>query len=78
VNGFDDNRVAAEPVELVSLADTADLHAVATALIERSAAACVSGVPEDTAGDGRFVPVGVAWQVSTDLASPGMRAAGPL
>src|ERR1700684_2820716 len=49
---------------------TADLHATATALIERSAAAYVSGVPEDAADDGLFGPASVAWRVSTDLASP--------
>ena len=48
---------------------TADLHATAT-LIERSAAAYVSGVPEDAADDGLFGPASVAWRVSTDLASP--------
>ena len=31
---------------------TADLYATATGLIERSAAAFVSGVPEDPADDG--------------------------
>jgi len=51
------------------LADTADLYAAAAALIERWAAAYVSGVPEDTADDGLFGPPSVAWQVSTDLAS---------
>src|SRR6202050_1864964 len=49
---------------------TADLHATATGLIERSAAAYVSGVPEDAADDGLFGPASVAWRVSTDLASP--------
>jgi hypothetical protein len=52
------------------LADTADLYAAAAAVIERSAAAYVSGVPEDTADDGLFGPASVTWQVSTDLASP--------
>jgi uncharacterized protein (DUF2236 family) len=47
---------------------TADLYA--TGLIERSAAAYVSGVPEDPADDGLFGPASVAWRVSTDLASP--------
>jgi len=51
------------------LADTADLYAAAAAVIERSAAAYVSGVPEDTADDGLFGPASVTWQVSTDLAS---------
>src|ERR1700684_4431162 len=49
---------------------TADLHATATALIERSAAAYVSAVPEDAADDGFFGPASVTWRVSTDLASP--------
>src|ERR1700691_2028118 len=55
---------------------TADLYATATGLIERSAAAFVSGVPEDAADDGLFGPASVAWRVSTDLASPvaGLRA----
>ena len=49
---------------------TADLYATATGLIGRSAAAFVSGVPEDAADDGFFGPASVAWRVSTDLASP--------
>jgi uncharacterized protein (DUF2236 family) len=49
---------------------TADLYATATGLIERSAVAYVSGVPEDAADDGLFGPASVAWRVSTDLASP--------
>jgi uncharacterized protein (DUF2236 family) len=49
---------------------TADLYATATGLIERSAAAYVSGVPEDAADNGLFGPASVAWRVSADLASP--------
>src|SRR5579872_2399810 len=49
---------------------TADLSATAAGLIGRSAAAYVSGVPEDAADDGFFGPASVAWRVSTDLASP--------
>ena len=49
---------------------TADLYATAAGLIERSAAAYVSGVPEEAADDGLFGPASVAWRVSTDLASP--------
>jgi uncharacterized protein (DUF2236 family) len=49
---------------------TADLNATATGLIGRSAAAFVSGVPEEAADDGFFGPASVAWRVSTDLASP--------
>ena len=54
----------------------ADLYATATGLIERSAAAYASGVPEDAVDDGLFGPASVAWQVSADLASPvaGLRA----
>ena len=53
-----------------------DPHAIATGLIERSAAAFVSGVPEDAADDGFFGPASLAWQVSADLAPPvaGLRA----
>jgi uncharacterized protein (DUF2236 family) len=47
-----------------------DLSAAAAGLIERSAAAYVSGVPEDAADDGLFGPTSVAWRVSTDLAWP--------
>jgi len=49
---------------------TADLYAAATGLIERCAAAYVSGVPGDAADDGFFGPASVTWRVSTDLASP--------
>ena len=49
---------------------TADLYAAAAGLIVRSAAAYVSGVPEDAADDGFFGPASVTWRVSTDLASP--------
>ena len=49
---------------------TADLPDAATGLIERSAAAYVSGVPENATDDGLFGPASIAWQVSSDLASP--------
>jgi len=49
---------------------TPDLYATAAGLIERSAAAYVSGVPEAAADDGLFGPASVAWRVGTDLASP--------
>jgi uncharacterized protein (DUF2236 family) len=49
---------------------TADLHATATGLIGRSAAAFASGVPEEAADDGFFGPASLTWRVSTDLASP--------
>jgi uncharacterized protein (DUF2236 family) len=54
----------------------ADLYATATGLIERSAAAYASGVPEDAADDGFFGPASIAWRVSADPASPvaGLRA----
>src|SRR5260221_11394942 len=42
----------------------------AAGLIERSAAAYVSGVPEHPADDGFFGPASVTWRVSGDLASP--------
>src|SRR5580692_8278563 len=54
--------------ELVSLADTADLYT--TELMERSAAAFASGVPEGTRDDGFFGPASVTWRMSADLASP--------
>ncbi len=54
----------------------ADPAGAATGLIERSAAAYVSGVPQSPADDGFFGPASVTWRVSTDLASPvaGLRA----
>jgi uncharacterized protein (DUF2236 family) len=61
---------AAPAKELVSLADTADLTATATGLMERSAAAFASGVPEGTRDDGFFGPASVTWRTSADLASP--------
>jgi uncharacterized protein (DUF2236 family) len=48
----------------------ADLHASEAGLVERSAAAYVSGVPDDAADDGYFGPASVTWRVSTDLAWP--------
>jgi uncharacterized protein (DUF2236 family) len=55
---------------------TADSYATAAGLVERSAAAYASGVPEDPADDGFFGPASVAWRVSADLAGPvaGLRA----
>ena len=52
------------------MADTADLYATATGLIERSAAAYASGVPEGAGDDGFFGPASVTWRMSADLASP--------
>jgi len=49
---------------------TADLYATAAGLVGRSAAAYVSGVPEDAADDGLLGPASVTWRVSTDLAWP--------
>jgi uncharacterized protein (DUF2236 family) len=61
---------AAPAKELVSLADTADLYETATGVMERSAAAFASGVPDGTADDGFFGPDSVTWRMSADLASP--------
>jgi uncharacterized protein (DUF2236 family) len=47
---------------------TADPYA--TGLIERSAAAYASGVPDDVADDGFFGPASVTWRMSADLALP--------
>ena len=52
------------------MTDTADLYATATGLIERSAAAYASSVPEGAGDDGFFGPASVTWRMSTDLASP--------
>src|SRR5215469_2627568 len=46
---------------------TAPSYATAAGLIERSAAAYVSGVPEHPADDGFFGPASVAWRISGDL-----------
>jgi uncharacterized protein (DUF2236 family) len=55
---------------------TAEPYATAAGLIERSAAAYVSGVPEHPADDGFFGPASVTWRMSGDLARPvaGLRA----
>ena len=55
---------------------TADSYAGATGLVERSAAAYVSGIPDDPADDGFFGPASVTWRLSGDLARPvaGLRA----
>ena len=55
---------------------TAGAYAAAAGLVERSAAAYVSGVPEDPADAGFFGPGSVTWRVSTDLGRPvaGLRA----
>jgi uncharacterized protein (DUF2236 family) len=59
---------AAPAKELASMTDTADLYT--TGLMERSAAAFASGVPEGTGDDGLFGPASVTWRMSSDLASP--------
>jgi uncharacterized protein (DUF2236 family) len=48
---------------------TADPYASAAGLVERSAAAYASSIPEDPADNGFFGPASVAWRVSADLAS---------
>jgi uncharacterized protein (DUF2236 family) len=48
----------------------AEPYGTAEGLIERSAAAFVSGVPEDPADDGFFGPGSVTWRVSGDIAGP--------
>jgi uncharacterized protein (DUF2236 family) len=55
---------------------TAEAYAAAAGLVERSAAAYVSGVPENPADAGFFGPGSVSWRVSTDLGRPvaGLRA----
>src|SRR6266487_1678864 len=51
-------------------------YATAAGLVERSAAAYASGVPEAPADDGFFGPASVTWRISADLAGPvaGLRA----
>jgi uncharacterized protein (DUF2236 family) len=49
---------------------TAEPYAAAAGLIERSAAAYVSGVPESPADDGFFGPASVTWRMSGDLGGP--------
>ena len=51
-------------------------YADATGLVERSAAAFASGVPDRPADDGFFGPGSVTWRISADLAGPvaGLRA----
>jgi uncharacterized protein (DUF2236 family) len=61
-----ESGVATPAKELVSLADTT----FSTGLIERSAAAFASGVPEGAGGDGFFGPASVTWRMSADLAAP--------
>jgi len=49
---------------------TAEPYGTAAGLIERSAAAYVSGVPEHPADDGFFGPASVTWKMSGDLGGP--------
>jgi uncharacterized protein (DUF2236 family) len=49
---------------------TAEPYATAAGLIERSAAAYVSGVPERPADDGFFGPASVTWKINADLTGP--------
>jgi uncharacterized protein (DUF2236 family) len=53
-----------------------DSYAAAAGLVARSAAAYVSGVPQDPADDGFFGPGSVTWRISGDLVGPvaGLRA----
>jgi uncharacterized protein (DUF2236 family) len=53
-----------------------DSYAAAAGLVERSAAAYVSGIPDDPADDGFFGPGSVTWRLAGDLARPvaGLRA----
>jgi uncharacterized protein (DUF2236 family) len=54
----------------------ADSYADVSGLVERSAAAYASSVPEHPADDGFFGPASVTWRLSGDLSSPiaGLRA----
>jgi uncharacterized protein (DUF2236 family) len=45
-----------------------DRYAAAVGLVERSAAAQVSGIPDQPADDGFFGPASVTWRINTDLA----------
>ena len=51
-------------------------YAAAADLVGRSAAALVSGIPEQPADDGFFGPASVTWRISGDLTAPvaGLRA----
>ncbi len=49
---------------------TADPYATAVGLVERSAAAYTSSVPEDPADDGFFGPASVTWRIGLDLSGP--------
>jgi len=65
-----------QPAEGSVEAMTADAFATASGLVERTAAAFVSGVPDDPADDGFFGPGSVTWRLGRDLSGPvaGLRA----
>src|SRR6185437_9766130 len=44
-----------------------DRYAAASGLVERAAAAQVSGIPEHPADDGFFGPASVTWRINADL-----------
>jgi len=49
---------------------TAEPYAAASGLVERSAAAYVSAVPDRSQDDGFFGPASVTWRVAGDLSAP--------
>jgi uncharacterized protein (DUF2236 family) len=49
---------------------TAEPYAAAVGLVERYAAAYVSGVPEHPEDEGFFGPASVTWRLATDLSAP--------
>jgi uncharacterized protein (DUF2236 family) len=49
---------------------TAEPYAAASGLVERSAAAYVSAVPDQPQDDGFFGPASVTWRVTSDLSAP--------
>ena len=49
---------------------TAEPYAAAVGLVERYAAAYVSGVPEHPEDEGFFGPTSVTWRLATDLSAP--------
>ncbi|MGO8726432.1 MAG: oxygenase MpaB family protein [Streptosporangiaceae bacterium] len=49
---------------------TADSYATAAGLVERSASAYISGIPDNPADDGFFGPASITWRVSGGLISP--------
>jgi uncharacterized protein (DUF2236 family) len=49
---------------------TAEPYAAASGLVERSAAAYVSAVPDQPQDDGFFGPASVTWRITNDLSAP--------